>query len=132
MQAGHEGHASEEAEYSLEKEEFGGPVSDFYPSSIFWKRGGLSLNSLGQKCHGLSVWWVLVIHEANVTGNESTRSNRLHLNVSCFLIILFIGYAGSLLLCGLFSSCSEQRLLFDYNVCGLLIAVASLVVEHGL
>ena len=30
-----------------------------------------------------------------------------------------------------FSSCSEQRLLF-VAVCGLLIAVASLVAEHGL
>ena len=30
-----------------------------------------------------------------------------------------------------FSSCSERRLLF-LAVCGLLIAVASLVPEHGL
>ena len=33
--------------------------------------------------------------------------------------------------CGLFSSCSERGLLFIV-VRGLLIAVASLVVEHGL
>ena len=32
---------------------------------------------------------------------------------------------------GLFSGCSEQGLLF-LVVCGLLIAVASLVAEHGL
>ena len=39
--------------------------------------------------------------------------------------------AGSLLLGGLFSSCSKQGLLF-IAVCGLLIAVASPDVEHGL
>ena len=36
-----------------------------------------------------------------------------------------------LLCCGLFSSCSEQGLLF-FEVRGLLIAVASLIVEHRL
>ena len=47
-------------------------------------------------------------------------------------IILFIfGCAGSSLLCGLFSTCSERELL-SISVRGLLIAVASLVVEHGL
>ena len=30
-----------------------------------------------------------------------------------------------------FSNCGEQRLLF-VAVCGILVAVASLVVEHGL
>ena len=39
------------------------------------------------------------------------------------------GYAWSSLLCGLFSSCGEQGLLF--TVCGLLTAVVVLV-EHGL
>ena len=54
----------------------------------------------------------------------------------CFIylkIILFIfifGCAESLLLCGLFSSCSEWGLLL-VTVSGLLIVVASLVVEHG-
>ena len=50
-----------------------------------------------------------------------------------FKIILFIfifGCAGSLLLCGLFSSCSEWGLLL-VAAGGLLIAVASLVVERG-
>ena len=36
----------------------------------------------------------------------------------------------SLLLRGLFSGCRKQGLLF-VEVCGLLIAVASLVAEHG-
>ena len=47
-------------------------------------------------------------------------------------ILLFIfGCAGSSLLCGLFSTCSERELL-SISVRGLLIAVVSLVVEHGL
>ena len=41
------------------------------------------------------------------------------------------GFAGSSLLCRLFSSCSEWGLLFVV-VRGLLIAEASLVAEHGL
>ena len=46
--------------------------------------------------------------------------------------ILFIyGHARSSLTCGLFSSCGEQGLLL-VAVCGLLVAVASLVAEHGL
>ena len=50
-----------------------------------------------------------------------------------FKIILFIYFccAGSLLLHGLFSSCSEEGLLF-IAVCRLLIAVASPVAEHRL
>ena len=45
---------------------------------------------------------------------------------------LFIfGCAGSLLLLGLFSSCSERGLL-SRAVCRLLILAASLAVEHGL
>ena len=47
-------------------------------------------------------------------------------------IILFIfGCARSSLLCGLFSSCSEWGLLF-IAVHRLLIAVASLIADHGL
>ena len=47
-------------------------------------------------------------------------------------IYLFIfGYAVSLLLRRLFSSCNERGLLLAV-VFGLLIAVASLVAEHGL
>ena len=43
----------------------------------------------------------------------------------------FFGCVGSLLLHMAFSSCGEQGLLF-VAVHGLLIAVASVVVEHGL
>ena len=47
-------------------------------------------------------------------------------------IYIYIGYAGSLLLCRLLSSCSEQGLLF-FAVLRHLIVVTSLVVEeHGL
>ena len=47
-----------------------------------------------------------------------------------FLFIFTFGCAGSSLLCELFSSCSEWRLLSSCNA-WLLIAVASLVVEHN-
>ena len=46
----------------------------------------------------------------------------------------FFKFLAALGLCGCsraFSSCGEQGLLF-VAVCGLLMAVASLVVEHGL
>ena len=43
-----------------------------------------------------------------------------------FLNLFIFGYAGSSLLCGLFSSCGEGGLLF-VAVHGFLIAVASLV-----
>ena len=45
--------------------------------------------------------------------------------------LYIFGCAGSLLLCGLFSSCSEQRLLFIV-LRRLLTAVASPAVEHRL
>ena len=45
--------------------------------------------------------------------------------------VYIFGCAGSLLLCGLFSSCSEQRLLFIV-LRRLLTAVVSPVVEHRL
>ena len=49
-----------------------------------------------------------------------------------FLIFNFIfGCIGSSLLCAAFSICSKRGLLF-VEVRGLLIAVTSLVVEHGL
>ena len=48
-----------------------------------------------------------------------------------YIYLFIFGGAGFLLLKGLFSSCSEQGLLF-IAVHGLLIAVASLVMEHGL
>ena len=48
-----------------------------------------------------------------------------------FIYLFIFGGIGSSLLRGLFSGCGEQGLLF-IAVCGLLIAVASLVVEDGL
>ena len=47
-----------------------------------------------------------------------------------FFNLSLLGCAGSLLLCGLFLSCSKWGLLF-IAVLGFLIALASLVVEHG-
>ena len=47
----------------------------------------------------------------------------LKFNLMYFFIL---GCAGSLLLCGLLSSCGEQELLF-VAICRLLIVVASLV-----
>ena len=46
-------------------------------------------------------------------------------------IYLFLAALGLRCCARAFSSCREQGLLFVV-VCGLLIAVASLVVEHGL
>ena len=48
----------------------------------------------------------------------------------CFLFYLFLAALG-LHCCAAFSSCGEQGLIF-VEVCGLLIAVASLAVEHRL
>ena len=48
-----------------------------------------------------------------------------------FLYLICFGCAGSFLLHGLFSTCSEWGLLFVL-VQGLLIAVASLVAQHRL
>ena len=51
----------------------------------------------------------------------------------CFFNLLFLFLAALGLRCcaRAFSSCGEQGILF-VEVCGLLIVVASLVVEHGL
>ena len=46
-------------------------------------------------------------------------------------IYLFFGCAGSLLLCGLFSSCDEWGLLFNCSVLASY-CVPSLIAEHGL
>ena len=46
-------------------------------------------------------------------------------------IYLFLAVLGLRCCARAFSSCSERGLLF-IEVCGLLIAVASLVAEHGL
>ena len=54
-----------------------------------------------------------------------------HLKIFIHLFIYFLAALGLCCCVWAFSSCSEQRLLFVV-VCGFLIAVASLVVEHGL
>ena len=48
-----------------------------------------------------------------------------------FLFYLFLAALGLCCCAQVFSSCGERVLLF-VAVCGLLIAVASLVAEHGL
>ena len=57
----------------------------------------------------------------------------LFIYLFCFYKFLFIYLAALGLRCcaRFFSSCGERVLLF-VAVCGLLIAVASLVAEHGL
>ena len=57
----------------------------------------------------------------------------LNVQISCsFSFFFFLVCVGSLLLCArAFFSCGERGLLF-VAVCRLFIAVASLVVEHGL
>ena len=52
-------------------------------------------------------------------------------NKFIYLFILFLAALGLCCCAQAFSSCSEWGLLF-VAVCGLLIAVASLLVEHGL
>ena len=52
-------------------------------------------------------------------------------NKFILFIYLFMAVLGLHCCVWAFSSCSEQGLLF-FAVCGLLIAVASLVAEHGL
>ena len=51
--------------------------------------------------------------------------------INLFIHLFIFGCVGSLRLRAAFSSCGERGLLF-VAVRGLLIAVASLVVEHGL
>jgi hypothetical protein len=51
--------------------------------------------------------------------------------VNSFDFLCVFGYVGPLLLRELFSTCSEQGLLF-IAFHGLLITVASLIAEHGL
>ena len=55
----------------------------------------------------------------------------IFLNKFIFSIYLFLSALGLCCCVQAFSSCGVQGLLF-VAVCGLLIAVASLVVEHGL
>ena len=55
----------------------------------------------------------------------------INLFILFILFILFLAALGLRCRVRAFSSCGEQGLLF-VAVCGFLIAVASLVVEHGL
>ena len=54
-----------------------------------------------------------------------------NMNHSFFVIYLVLAVLGLCCCAWAFSSCGEQGLLF-VAVCGLLVAVASLVAEHGL
>ena len=63
-------------------------------------------------------------------GEGPTNGHFLFLFFSFFLS-LFLAALGLCCYARSFSSCGEQGLLFVV-VCGLLIAVASLVAEHGL
>ena len=59
--------------------------------------------------------------------NGPLKKNLFKINL---LINLFLAVLGLHCCARAFSSCGEQGLLF-VAVCGLLIAVASLVAEHG-
>ena len=67
--------------------------------------------------------------------NEAEAHAQKHfffvINLFLFFIYLFLGMLGLRCYARAFSSCSERGLLF-IAVRGLLIAVASLVEEHGL
>ena len=59
------------------------------------------------------------------------RRKVLEVYLFIYLIYLFLAALGLCCCVWAFSSCGERGLLFVV-VCGLLIAVASLVEEHGL
>ena len=69
--------------------------------------------------------------EGNVALIFPVPPYRLFFKKLIYLIYLFLAALGLRCCARAFSSCSEQGLLFVV-ACGLLIAVASLVVEHGL
>ena len=74
--------------------------------------------------------YIFLIGESISCGNE--KSSYMCVCVFLIFIYLFIfGYLGPSFCEWPFSSCGERGLLF-IAVHGLLIAVASLVVEHGL
>ena len=68
----------------------------------------------------------LIEHGSGVKGGTL-----FFLNKFIYFIYLFLAELGLCCCARAFSSCSERRLLF-VAVPGLLIAVASLVAEHGL
>ena len=63
--------------------------------------------------------------------NTGTSAKFFFFNKFIYFIYLFLAVLGFRCCMRTFSSCSERGLLF-LAVCGLLIVVASLVVEHGL
>ena len=64
-------------------------------------------------------------------GHSRLLVNDFFLNKFIYFIYLFLAALGLCCCTQAFSSCSEQGLLF-VAVCRLLIAVVSLVAEHGL
>ena len=65
-----------------------------------------------------------------LTGSQFTKVSLLFSFKLILLIYFIFVYAGSLLLCGLFSSCSKRGPLSSC-VLGLLIAMVALVPERG-
>ena len=68
---------------------------------------------------------------ASVSSFEEYRKRLLFFIFITLFIYLFMAVLGPCCCARAFSSCGEQEPLF-VAVCGLLIAVASLVAEHGL
>ena len=66
-----------------------------------------------------------------IAGSYGSSSFSFFLNKFIYFIYLFLAALGLRCCTWAFSSCGERGLLFVV-VCGLLIAVASLVAEHGL
>ena len=84
---------------------------------------------------------LLLIHLNLKLPKTKTHSSDISCDLFLYNFYLFLfGWAGSLLLCRLFSSCSERGLLSScckwgllfVEVCGLLTEVTPLIVEHGL
>ena len=66
-----------------------------------------------------------------IPNNEGNLFFLIIVFIYLFLFIYFLAVLGLCCCVWAFSSCGERWLLFD-AVCGLLIAVASLVAEYGL
>ena len=70
----------------------------------------------------------MIIHADTLLGDRTNGSGKQFFLIYLFLFLAVLG----LHCCAwAFSSCGKRGLLF-IAVCGLLIAVASLVAEHGL
>ena len=79
---------------------------------------------------GGSLRWAPGTKWRRLSGSVLSFPSRPFKNIYLF-IYLFLAALGLCCCTWAFSSCGEQGLLF-IAVCGLLIAVASLVAEHGL